>query len=160
MRRGERALPRRQRGFSYVALLAVVAVLGIGLAALGTVWSTQQQREREAELLRVGAAYAEAIRSYRRLSPGSVAAAPPHLGALVHDDRFIQTHRHLRALYPDPTDPRRPWGLVTDANGRVIGVFSQSQEAPLRRSAVVTAELQLPPVARYADWKFVPKELQ
>lgn len=159
MRRGD-GLHRWARGFTYVWALAAVAVLGIGLAAVGTVWSAAAQREREDELIRIGTAYAQAIISYRRLSPGSVQQAPPSLAALVLDDRYIRAYRHLRRLYPDPMEPRRPWGLVTDASGRVIGVYSQSHEQPLRRTAVSSGEVQLPPANRYSDWKFVPKELQ
>ena len=159
MRRGE-AFARRAQGFTYVWALAAVAVLGIGLAAVGSIWTDVMQREREEELIRVGAAYAQAIMSYRRSAPGSVQHAPPSLEALELDDRFIKTYRHIRRLYPDPIDPKRPWGLVTDASGRVIGVFSQSKAQPFRQTAVVNGDVRLPAASSYSEWKFVPKELQ
>jgi type II secretory pathway pseudopilin PulG len=147
----------RQRGAVLLWVLAVLAGTGVALAAVGTQWSLSAQRDRENELLRVGAAYAQAITSYRRLSPGSAARSPRSLEALLLDDRYIQPQRHLRRLYPDPIDPRRPWGLVTDAEGRILGVYSQSPITPLRRVAVWAGELRLPAAQTYSDWKFVAK---
>jgi type II secretory pathway pseudopilin PulG len=158
MQAGERFA--RIRGFTYVWALAAIAVLGVALAAVGTVWSSATQREREEELIRVGTAYAEAIASYWRHAPGSVRNLPPDLAALVRDDRYIKAYRHLRDLHPDPMDPSRPWGLVTDASGRIIGVYSQSSAQPLRRVPTAVGSVQLPAANRYSDWKFVPKELQ
>jgi type II secretory pathway pseudopilin PulG len=149
-----------QRGFTYVWVMAAVAVLGIGLAALGTVWSAAMQREREQELVRAGSAYADAIASYRRISPGSVRESPPNLEALLLDDRFIKAYRHMRRLYPDPMDPQRQWGLVIDASGRVIGVHTLSRAKPLRRAPWHVGSVLLPVAEHYSDWKFVPKELQ
>jgi type II secretory pathway pseudopilin PulG len=44
----------RQAGFTYVAVLILLAVLSAGLASVGTMWHTQAQREREEELLFIG----------------------------------------------------------------------------------------------------------
>ena len=43
-----------ERGFAYVGVLVLTAVIGIGLMQAGLVWSKQRQRERETELLFVG----------------------------------------------------------------------------------------------------------
>ena len=157
MRRGE---PGRQssRGFTLVAMLAFVSVLGVGLAAVGMVWSTAVQREREAELIRIGVAYAEAIASYRRMSPGTARRGPSSLAALLLDDRTLQTHRHLRRLYEDPLKPGRPWGVLRDASGHIAGVYSQSDEQPLRRVEVRVGDVLLAPATRYSQWKFIVKE--
>jgi type II secretory pathway pseudopilin PulG len=149
--------PTPQRGAALLWVLAALAGTGVALAAAGTQWSAAAQREREDELLRVGAAYAQAIASYRRLSPGSVDRSPRSLEALLLDDRYIQRQRHLRRLYPDPIDPRRPWGLVTDAEGRILGVFSQSAHRPWRRTAVWADDIRLPAAQKYSDWKFMVK---
>ena len=50
-----------QRGFTYLALLVAVALLGIGLAAGSELWSQTRQREREQELLYIGAQFRRAI---------------------------------------------------------------------------------------------------
>jgi type II secretory pathway pseudopilin PulG len=161
MRRCERlrhTRPARTCGFTYVCVLAMVAAIGIGLAALGSAWGTLAQREREEDLLHVGGEYASAIAAYRDSSPGSVRRSPPDLDALVLDDRFPRTRRHIRRLYPDPLRPSRPWGLVADPAGGIAGVYSQSDQAPLRKAPVVVAGRQFPPARRHSDWKFVPLE--
>src|SRR6267154_2069108 len=53
-----------QRGFTYIGLLVVIVIMGLGLTVVGRVWSTTEQRERETQLLFVGHAYRLAIASY------------------------------------------------------------------------------------------------
>jgi hypothetical protein len=45
------------RGFTYLTVLFIVAFMGVGLMAIGTMWQTASMREREKELLFVGNAY-------------------------------------------------------------------------------------------------------
>jgi type II secretory pathway pseudopilin PulG len=61
---------QRSKGFTYLGLLIAVALMGIGLALIGDVWSTTVKRERERELLFVGAQFRQAIRRYYDGSPG------------------------------------------------------------------------------------------
>src|SRR5205807_712603 len=42
-------IARRAGGFTYLTVLFIVAIMGIGLALAGTVWQTAALREREAE---------------------------------------------------------------------------------------------------------------
>jgi type II secretory pathway pseudopilin PulG len=146
-----------ERGFTYVWVMALVAVLGIGLAAIGPLWSDDARRERERELLRIGQLYAQAIARYYQASPGSVKRYPPSLESLVLDTRFVGTMRHLRKLYADPVDPSRPWGVVRAPDGGVRGVHSQSDKAPLRTEALDLGITLLPAARTYSDWQFVPK---
>lgn len=159
MRSGNRAVVMRQRqaGFTYMAALAAVAVLGIGLAAMGTLHFEQARREREQDLLRIGTLYAEAIAGYHRLSPGSEKRYPPSIDALLLDTRFVGTVRHLRKAYADPVAPTAPWGLVRGPDGAIRGVFSTSEAQPLRRQPLDLGITQLPAAARYSKWTFVPK---
>ena len=141
-------------GFALPMVLAGVALAALALSVAGPSWRQQEQRERERELLRVGLLYAQALAAYRDASPGSERVLPPQLEGLLLDTRFVGTQRHLRWLYPDPTNPRQPWGLLRDAQGRIGGVYSLSQTAPVARGPVVLADRTLPPATRYADWKF------
>ncbi|WP_394484199.1 type II secretion system protein [Roseateles sp. LYH14W] len=141
-------------GYTFVAVLIMLTLCALGMAAAGPLWADAVQRDREQELLRIGALYAAAITEYRDSSPGNHKQLPLSLDELVSDPRFISTMRHLRKLYPDPLDPARPWGLVLDTDGRVMGVYSQSQDAPLAQGPQRIGALQLPPAQRYADWKF------
>jgi type II secretory pathway pseudopilin PulG len=147
-----------QRGFTYLWVMAALAVLGVALAAVGTHWAHERQREREQDLIRIGVAYARAIASYRASAPGSVALAPRRLEHLVLDDRFPRARRHLRQLYADPVAPEQGWGLITDAEGRIVGVHSSSEKAPLKHVAFEVEGIALPAAQRYADWKFIIKE--
>lgn len=155
---GRRMRAGDSRGFTYVWALAALAILSVGLAAIGPVWSDHVRRERELELVRVGALYAQAIARYRAMSPGSLKQYPASLDELIADTRFVGTVRHLRRLYPDPLEPARPWGLVTTTDGRITGLYSKSDEAPLRREALDLGGVVLPPASRYDEWKFTAKE--
>lgn len=154
MRAGERGA---QRGFTFVAVLLLLALCMLGLAVAGPLWSQRAQREKERELLRVGALYARALASYRDASPGSLKEYPDRLEALLLDTRYIGTRRHLRALYPDPMNPGQPWGLVLDAEHRIVGVYSQSANAPVAQGPLDLGDISLKPAQRYSDWKFTVK---
>ena len=145
----------RERGYTLVALLALVAIVSTGLAVVGPSWADRARREREQELLRIGSLYASAIAEYRDESPGTLKTAPDSLEALLADPRFIGLHRHLRRLYPDPIQPARPWGLVRDGDGRIVGVYSQSDDAPIAQAPQRPGGILLSPARRYADWKFI-----
>ena len=157
MQCGEVLSFRLQRGFTYVWVMAAVAVLGIGLAAVGPVWHDDVKREREKDALRIGQLYAQAIASYYKSSPGSDKRYPPTLEALLVDTRFVGTYRHLRRLYDDPLRPGRAWCVVRAADGGIRGVFSQSTEEPLRREPLDLGVTMLAAAAKYSDWLFAPK---
>lgn len=154
MRLGKVAKRGPSAGYTFIAVLVLLTLSALGMAAAGPLWRDAVQRDREQELLRIGALYAAAIVEYRDMSPGSLMQLPASLDDLVNDTRFIGTMRHLRRLYPDPIDPTRPWGLLLDTDGRVMGVYSQSQEAPLAQGPQRIGALRLAPAERYADWKF------
>jgi type II secretory pathway pseudopilin PulG len=148
-----------QTGFTLLWMLAAVALVGAALAKIGPMWAQQTQRDREAELLRMGALYAQALQRYRVVSPGSAKVTPTELSALLEDRRFVGTVRHLRKLYPDPVAPNQPWGLLRNADGTLRGVYSTSQERPLRTEALQLPGLKpLPASSRYADWHFIALE--
>jgi type II secretory pathway pseudopilin PulG len=149
--------PHRERGFTFVIVIALVAVMSIGLAAVGPLWAEEARREREEELLRVGALYAAAINRYRESSPGSAKPYPKSLEALLLDTRFVGTVRHLRSLYPDPVGGGQPWGLVRADDGGIRGVYSLSEAPPLRVGSVQSAVVSLGPASKYSDWLFVVK---
>lgn len=153
MARGNREA-RQHEGFTLVATLLLVALVSLGLAAVGPLWSQQVKREREEELLRIGALYARAIAEYRDASPGVDKRYPQDIGMLILDERHLGVRRHLRQLYEDPVGSGQPWGLIRDADQGIVGVYSQSQEAPLAQGPVTAGSVNLKPARRYSDWKF------
>lgn len=142
-----------QRGFTLPLAMAGIALAALALSVAGPLWAQYEQRERERELLRVGLLYAQALAAYRDSSPGRK-ELPSTLEQLVLDSRFVGTQRHLRRLYPDPMNPRRPWGLLRDAQGRINGVYSQHPKAPVAQGPVALSDRTLPPARSYAQWQF------
>jgi type II secretory pathway pseudopilin PulG len=58
---GSRLRGRTQRGFTLLGLLFLLAGMGVAMAALGTMWHTASQRDKERDLLFVGDQYRQAI---------------------------------------------------------------------------------------------------
>lgn len=143
-----------ERGFGYVGVILIVAAFGIGLAAVGELWSTQAQREREAELLLIGRAYRQAIASYFASTHPGTPAYPQRLEDLLEDHRGPVLRRHLRSTYPDPMTGSHDWGLVTTPDGRIRGVFSKSQRTPVKRAGFGPGEGGFEKATSYADWRF------
>lgn len=150
-----RAGSRRARGFTYLWLLAALAVIGVAMAAVGPLWAQQAQREREDELIRVGIAYAKAIEHYRALTPPGAPTSPREVSELLLDPRFASPVRHLRAAYADPMDPGQPMQPILDTAGGLVGVRSGSALEPLRRIAWTDGRHTLEPASRYQDWQFI-----
>ncbi|PTT85495.1 general secretion pathway protein, partial [Pelomonas sp. HMWF004] len=102
-----------QRGFSYLAVLFLVAITAAALAALGQAWSTAAQRERERELAFRGGEIAQALLRYQAASPvpGQFPAA---LEDLLEDRRGPVPRHHLRRLYADPFTGQPDWVLVPE----------------------------------------------
>lgn len=159
MQAGKRAMlhlaPRAQRGFTFLAVLAAMLILALGTQGVMHYVSTQAQREREQDLLRVGQAYMQAIGAYYELTPGRIKQWPRSLEELLEDRRLVTIKRHLRETYPDPITRSHNWGLVTASDGGITGVYSRSEAKPLRTAAIEIGNLTIPPAGRYADWQFV-----
>lgn len=126
-----------QRGFTYLAVLFLVALTAAGLAALGQAWSTAAQRERERELEFRGSEIARAVLAYRRATGTAAGQWPATLEDLLEDRRGPVPRRHLRRLYADPFTGRPDWVLVGDPAqpGRFHAVHSRSRQPLLRAMA-------------------------
>jgi type II secretory pathway pseudopilin PulG len=144
----------RQSGFTYMALLFFVATMGVLLAMVGATWSTAQQRLKERELLFVGHQFRTAITSFYEKTPGAIKRYPPTLEAMLRDDRQAATVRHLRRVYLDPMTLQADWGLVRAPDGGIKGVYSKSQEAPIKTKGFSFQDLGFEAAKTYADWRF------
>ena len=134
-----------------MAFLLFVALLGAGLAAYGELASHAVQREKEAELLFRGEQYRDAIASYYKKEQ----RYPKALQDLLEDKRYPMPVRHLRRLYRDPITGEDEWGLVEAPGGGVMGVYSRSEEAPVKSGNFSTKNQEFSDQQRYSDWKFV-----
>lgn len=149
-----------QKGFTYIALLIAIAVSGAALVGVGEIASHAAQREKEGELLLVGAEIRGAIAAFYERSPGGAKRYPQTLEELLEDQRQPVPVRYLRRVYPDPMTGKPDWGLLEAPGGGVMGVYSTSARVPVRTGNFPPENESFAQAQRYADWKFfyVPKE--
>lgn len=144
----------RQRGFTLLGLLFLIAGLGVAMAATGTLWQTVAQHEKEKELLFIGEQFSIALERYRRALPEAPRPHPPSLEVLLADDRFPGTRRHLRRIWHDPMTGGLDWGLVRDEHGGIIAIHSLSPGEPMKKSGFGTGQESFAQATTYHDWAF------
>lgn len=145
----------REHGFTYIALLVFVAIMGVLLATTGKVWSTTMKREKEQELIFVGNQFRNAISMYYKNSFGQSARYPTSLEDLLKDPRYPDTRRYLRKIYLDPISHSMEWGLVKGPNGEIFGVHSLSEEEPLKKSNFSLVDRSFEGKTQYSEWVFM-----
>jgi type II secretory pathway pseudopilin PulG len=150
-----RFLLRRAEGFTYLGVLLLVTIMGFGLAAFGELYSHAAQRDKEQELLFVGAQFRDAIASYYNRSPGAK-SYPKKLEDLVEDQRFPMPQHHLRRIYRDPMTESVDWAVVeAPGGGGIMGVHSRSEEAPVKSGNFVASEAAFEAAENYSKWQFI-----
>jgi len=145
---------KRQGGFTYLAILFVIAIAGIMLARAGMNWSHASQREKEKQLLFVGNEYRKAIMQYYEHTPGAVKQYPAKLEDLLLDKRYVTPQRYLRKLYRDPITNQAKWGLVMAPEGGIMGVHSLSTAAPIKTANFPYLDSAFEGTSKYSDWIF------
>lgn len=150
------ARAHRQRGFTYLGLIILVAILGLVGAAGLKMGSLLQRQAAEQELLDIGAQFSDALYSYAAATPPGQPQQPPTLSALLRDPRVPQLRRHLRKLYVDPITGRAEWGLLYQpgSNG-IIGVHSLSPAAALKVGNFEARFAGFDGRARLSEWHFM-----
>ena len=146
-----------QRGFGYLAILFILAILGGGLALTGEVWHTAVQRDKEAELLFIGGEYRTAIERYFLAGQRQY---PRNIDDLLKDPRRPTTERYLRKRYNDPVTGKAEWGIVKAPDGGIMGVHSLSEEKPLKTANFRLTDKGFDKSEKYSDWKFIYMPLQ
>ena len=148
---------RRERGFTYLAVLFLVALTAAGLAALGQAWSTAAQRERERELQFRGEAIADAIASYLKAGASAAPELPRTLDDLLEDRRGPKVRHHLRQRYVDPFTGEADWELVPQGadKTRFVAVRSRSTHTMLREAAPDGTVLR-----KASDWVFTAPPME
>ena len=142
-----------QTGFSYLFMLMLIALIGMGLAAAGTLWRTDAQRAREADLLFVGEQYRQAIRSYYELDPAQP-RLPKSIDELLEDNRRPNIVRHLRRAYRDPLT-RGEFEIIRapDTQG-ILGVTSRSTVKPFKSTGFLPEQQRFSKADSYSEWRF------
>lgn len=125
-------LQKNQAGFTYLAIIFVIAIMGVLLAEVGISWAQDGQREKERQLLFVGNQYRQAIALYYERTPGAVKRYPAKLEDLLLDERYNTSQHYLRKLYRDPITNQTQWGLVVSPEGGIMGVHSLSSKRTIK----------------------------
>ena len=146
---------RASAGFTYIALLIYIAIMGAALAAAGELWHMAVQREKERELLFVGDQFRRAINQYARHAQAGSARFPMSLEDMLKDPRYPDTRRYLRRIYRDPMTDSAEWGLVKGPNGEIFGVHSLSQDEPVKKRNFSLADAAFEDKMMYSDWVFM-----
>ncbi|WP_242560246.1 MULTISPECIES: type II secretion system protein [Pandoraea] len=144
-----------QRGFTYVGLLILVAVLGLVAALTIRVGALWQRAAREAQLLEIGAQFSDALRAYADATPAGQLPQPPNLAALLLDPRFPTPHRYLRKIFADPITGSTDWGITyVTTNKGVLEVYSRSSATPLKAGHFDEQFGTFGGKTHYYDWRF------
>jgi len=144
----------RQSGFTYLFVLMLIVLIGMGLAAAGTLWRTDAQRTREVELLFIGNQYRQAIQSYYELDKNAP-RLPKSIDDLLEDKRQPDVVRHLRRAWRDPITGGA-FQLIAAPDGvGFSGVASRSTATPLKMAGFDPRDAAFAKAATYAEWQFV-----
>ena len=170
----KQVVTKQQTGFSYMGLLAILAIASIGMAGTGIVWHQDAQREGEKELLFIGEQYRNAIASYHKDGPNGLKQFPATLNDLLLDKRFANPKRHIRQLYKDPfyngenvkkessetfssnlneSSESTQWGLIIQQS-RITGVHSLSNAAPIKKTGFSPQNAAFSDATQYSEWVF------
>jgi type II secretory pathway pseudopilin PulG len=147
----------RQAGFTYLALLLAVAIMGVWLGATASVYHLSVQREKEQELLFIGNQFRQALERYSASTSGGARRLPLRLEDLLLDERLVAKRRHLRRIYVDPMTGKDEWGLVLGAGGQIVGVHSLSTDEPIKKAGFDARDQNFSDKTRYAEWVFLAK---
>jgi len=167
-------------GFTYIAALMLVVVMGIMLCLAAQSWTMIMKRERETELLFRGKQIVEAIARWQDPTGQGGAATQPirplnELKDLLLDSGSLSKKRYLRkdprTSYNDPITGK-DWETIRDPARGIIGVNSSSEDPPLRQTGFLELFYPLDPNSKrdkylinmfagfekktkYKDWQFV-----
>ena len=141
----------KQNGFTYIGLLIGVAIMGAALAAVGTVWHTLVQREHEKDLLFIGNQFRTALNRYFLVNQ----RYPMRLEFLVQDEDKLAVKRHLRKIYFDPMTNQTEWGTVKLPDGEIVGIYSLSEEEPLKTNGFRPRDVSFKDKKKYSEWLFM-----
>jgi type II secretory pathway pseudopilin PulG len=139
-------------GFTYIALLAAIVIIGITLGSTGKYWHNVSVRDKEEELLFRGDQYRIAIERYFYGRPG-MNQYPPSIEELLKDSRSAAGKRYLRQKYKDPITGE-DFVEIRDQSKRIIGVCSSSEKEPLKKSNFPEKYKDFEQKSKYNDWKF------
>lgn len=158
MRAHRRNARMRQAGYAYLALLIVIAIIGVAAAAAIQLGEIYQRRVAEKELLFVGGEFQRALASYAANTPLGQPDHPRTLDELVRDPRYPNPVHHLRKLYADPMTGKPDWLLLMSPDGQtIVGIRSASKEHPIQIANFPPEFKGFEKKKSYGEWVFVAR---
>jgi hypothetical protein len=134
--------------------LLVVAGIAASSALAIEVAATATRRDKEKELIAIGRQFRTALARYHAASSNAVIPEyPQSLEQLLRDDRVPGVRRHLRKIFVDPMTGKAEWGLMR-MGGRIIGVYSLSEQVPIKQDGFQAEESHFQGKQRYTEWVF------
>ncbi len=151
----------KERGFTYVSVVILVAIIGLVGATSLRLGTTIQRALAEQALLDIGIEYSNALASYAAATPQGQPNYPKSFAELLKDPRFPQLKRHLRRVYVDPMTGKAEWGIVkATENGGILGIYSLSKATPIKVGNFPARFSAFEGRTSYADWKFSGEGVQ
>jgi len=147
------AFRSRQDGFTFLAIMFSIVLIGLMVGTAARQLTTVAKREKEVELLFRGRAIRRGIELYYRTSRAGFSQYPRSLEDLIKDPGSPAVRRYLRKLYTDPITGKE-WVLVRDGSGRIKGVHSASEEAPLKVAKFPEELKSFEGKKKYSEWVF------
>lgn len=158
-----RKLLSSEKGFTFIAALFILMIMGIMLGMMGETWTMIMRRDREEELLFRGKQIKTAIARYNDATKKSGQTSIGGLKGLnilyEGDDRFAGRIRYLRKDWKDPITGK-DWQVVRDPAKGVTGVMSTSEQEPLKQANFSEEFKLFEGKKKYNEWQFVDKPLQ
>lgn len=144
-------LTRSESGFTYIAALVMVVVMGIMLGAAGQSMRVIMTREREKELIFRGLQYRDAIERWSKKGMMPLL----DINHLLKDPRSAAGDKYLRQLYKDPVTGQ-DFRLIIDPNTKEIsGVASTSDDEPFKKGNFPDVIKSFEDKEKYSQWEFI-----
>jgi len=152
-------LTRSETGFTYIAALVLVVVMGIMLGAIGQSVKVIMKREREKELIFRGLQYRDAIERWSKKGV-PLKDLKDLVEPTVSNNASASKDRLLRKLYKDPITGGEWKTLPTppDPIQGIYGVASTSNEEPFKQGNFPEVIKTFEGKKKYSDWEFIYKK--
>jgi type II secretory pathway pseudopilin PulG len=150
---------RSSDGFTYMAALFMVVIMGIMLGAVGQSMRVIMKREKEKELIFRGLQYRDAIERWSKKGV-PLKDLKDLVEPTVSSNIDRSKDRLLRKLYKDPMTEDGKWKTLPnppDPIQGIYGVASTSNEEPFKQKNFPEVIKNFEEKKKYSEWEFVYK---
>jgi type II secretory pathway pseudopilin PulG len=151
---------RSEAGFTYIAALVMVVIIGIMLGAISQSVTVIMKREREKELIFRGLQYRDAIERWSKKGV-PLKDLKDLVEPTVSSNVSASKDRLLRKLYSDPMTADGKWKTLPsppDPIQGIYGVASSSSEEPFKQGNFPEVIKNFEGKKKYSDWEFIYKK--